>query len=100
MKEVLVPIDGAGRLVLPKDVRDELSFNPGDLLRVAIHGDEVTLRPKRETAGFFRKGRDLVFSSGGEGLLQRETVEAILAEEREGGGVRAMRGLPKRRCKR
>ena len=47
MKEVLVPIDKAGRVVLPKNLRQELAINPGDLLRISVHGNEMTLRPNR-----------------------------------------------------
>src|SRR5512143_3450425 len=77
MKNVLVPIDKAGRVVLPKDVRDELAIHPGDLLRITIRGNEVTLSPNKEASGFIRRGKALVFSSGGVGLLDNETVENV-----------------------
>ena len=83
MKDILVPIDKAGRLVLPKNVRDQMDIQPGDMLKIVIHGNEVTLRSKKASSGLVRKGRALVFSSGGE-ILERETVDAILAREREG----------------
>lgn len=84
MQDVLVPIDKSGRLVLPKNVRDELAINPGDRLKISIHGNEVTLRPSREAAGFLKRGHALVFSSGGADLLDNETVEAARANERGG----------------
>lgn len=92
-----MPIDKAGRVVLPKNVREELAINPGDILKVSIHGNEVTLRPNKDTAGFVRRGRALVFSSGGGDPLNRETVETILAEEREGrpSGLAAAASLRK-----
>lgn len=37
-----------------------------------------------------RRGQALVFSSGGGDLLNRETVDALLAEEREGRTVEIM----------
>lgn len=77
MKDVVVPIDKAGRIVLPKDVREELSINPGDLLKITIRGNEVTLSPRREARGFFKQGKALVFSTGGADLLDNETVENI-----------------------
>ncbi len=77
MKDVVVPIDKAGRVVLPKDVREELSINPGDLLNVTIRGNEVALSPRREACGFIRRGNALVFSTGGADLLDNETVENI-----------------------
>lgn len=99
MKDVLVPIDKAGRVVLPKNVREELAISPGDMLKVTIHGNEVMLQPKKDTAGFVRRGRALIFSSGADDLLKRETVEAILAEEREGRRVEITRGFSPRKRK-
>lgn len=83
MKDTLIPIDKAGRVVLPKDVREELAINPGDLLKISVHGDQVTLQPNRETAGFVKRGGALIFSTGGTDLLENETVEAIRNEERD-----------------
>jgi AbrB family looped-hinge helix DNA binding protein len=96
MKEILVPIDKAGRLVLPKHLREELAIQAGDLLKVGIRGDELTLQPKREKTGFVRKGSALVFSTGGADLLTSGTVETILAEEREARGSFTTAALPKR----
>jgi AbrB family looped-hinge helix DNA binding protein len=77
MKDVLVPIDKAGRVVLPKDVREELSIQPGDLLKVTVRGNEVTLSPNREACGFTKRGKALVFSTGEADLLDNETVENV-----------------------
>lgn len=93
MKDMLVPIDRAGRVVLPKIVREDLAIKPGDMLKVSIHGNEVTLSPKKGAAGFVRKGRALVFSSSGADLLKRETVEAILTNEREEQAIGIAGGL-------
>jgi AbrB family looped-hinge helix DNA binding protein len=94
MNDVIVSIDKAGRVVLPKQVREELAINPGDLLKISIHGDQITLRPTRETCGFIRRGRALVFSSGEASFLDNETVETVRADERGSllGGL--SRGLP------
>ena len=82
MSDVLVPIDKAGRVVLPKNIRQELAIKPGDRLRIAIHGNEVTLRPISDESGFTKRGRALVFSSEGGDLLDNATVETIRAAER------------------
>lgn len=84
MNELLVPIDQAGRIVLPKQVRDELAIHPGDRLKIAVRGNEVTLSPAREPSGFIRRGRALVFSSGEAGQLDHETVETVRSGERGG----------------
>ena len=83
MKDILVPIDKAGRVVLPKNVREELSIHPGDILKISIQGNEVILRLKRDSSGFVRRGHALVFSSSGGDPLNRETVEAVLAGNRD-----------------
>ena len=82
MKDGIIPIDQAGRIVLPKIVRQELAIRPGDTFRVTISGIAVTLTPNRESAGFVRKGKALVFSTEGEELLRQGTVDAALAEGR------------------
>lgn len=94
MKDVLVPIDKAGRVVLPKDVRNELSINPGDLLRIAIHGNVVTLSPNREACGFIKRGSALVFSTGEADLLDNDTVEDIRNSAHSGLLDDISKGLP------
>ena len=80
MKDMLVPIDQAGRIVLPKRVREDLAVKSGDLFKVGIHGTFVTLTPSKESAGFVRRGKALVFTTLGNELLSLETVNAALEE--------------------
>jgi AbrB family looped-hinge helix DNA binding protein len=40
-------LDKAGRVVLPKPLRDQLQLAPGDTLQVEADGDRITLRPVR-----------------------------------------------------
>ena len=94
MKDLFVPIDKAGRVILPKDVREELAINPGDLLKISVQGDQVTLRPNRAKAGFEKRGRALVFSTGGTELLQNETVEAVRDSARDKLNVEMGKELP------
>jgi AbrB family looped-hinge helix DNA binding protein len=83
MKDVLIPMDQAGRIVLPKAVRQELALKPGDVLRVSIRGLAVTLTPNQEITGFVRKGKALVFSTAGEAVISAGTVEELLEGERD-----------------
>ena len=69
MKDVLVPIDQAGRIVLPKGIRQDLGIKPGDVLKVSIRGSAVTLSPNKEVSGLVRKGKALVFSTASEAVL-------------------------------
>jgi AbrB family looped-hinge helix DNA binding protein len=78
MKDTLAPIDQAGRIVLPKHVRQELSIKPGDTFKVSIEGLAVTLTPNKASAGFVRKGKALVFSTPGEERISEETAREIL----------------------
>jgi AbrB family looped-hinge helix DNA binding protein len=59
-----ISIDKAGRIVLPKPVRDELQLAPGDSLEVESSEDRVILRPARG-GGRMRKEHGMwVFDSG------------------------------------
>lgn len=42
-------IDKAGRVVIPKPLREELRLKPGDALEMETNGEEITLRPARGT---------------------------------------------------
>jgi AbrB family looped-hinge helix DNA binding protein len=46
----IITIDGAGRLVLPKDVRDRFHLHGGSKLRLVDEGNRVSLEPIGETA--------------------------------------------------
>jgi AbrB family looped-hinge helix DNA binding protein len=82
MKELLVPIDKAGRVVLPKEVREELALNPGDMLWVSVHGNGLTLKRKTEVAGFARRNKALIFSTASEDVLEREVVGELIEDLR------------------
>jgi AbrB family looped-hinge helix DNA binding protein len=71
-----VTIDQAGRVVLPKKLRDELNLSPGDTLDLTVRGDEVTLRPRRVSSPLQKKQGVWVFSTG-EPMASDETAEAL-----------------------
>jgi AbrB family looped-hinge helix DNA binding protein len=41
-------LDKAGRVVLPKPLRDRLQLAPGDTLQLEAEGENITLRPVRK----------------------------------------------------
>ena len=98
MKDVLIPMDRAGRIVLPKAVRQDLAIKPGDVFRVSVHGLAVTLTPDKETTGFVRKGKALVFCTAAEGVLSAGTVEGLLEREQGEHDSRAAGSLAKSRA--
>ncbi len=73
-----VTLDKAGRLVLPKGVRDELQLGPGDALEIETNGQQITLRPRRphpvlekeQGIWVFRTGTPLPASVATEALRQ------------------------------
>jgi len=59
-----VTLDKAGRVVIPKTLRDELHLEPGDSLALESEGESVTLRPVR-SASPLRKERGVWVFHGG-----------------------------------
>jgi AbrB family looped-hinge helix DNA binding protein len=57
-------IDKAGRVVLPKPVRDALQISPGDSLELESSEDHIILRPARGTGRVYKKQGMWVFDSG------------------------------------
>ena len=78
-----VTLDQAGRLVLPKAVRDELHLFPGDTLDFRVQGDAVTLRPRRGATPLQKERGVWVFRTG-QPLTAAETQETL-------GNIRAQR---------
>ncbi|MCE0523183.1 MAG: AbrB/MazE/SpoVT family DNA-binding domain-containing protein [Methylacidiphilales bacterium] len=57
-------LDKAGRVVIPKPVRDELQLSSGDSLELKSRGDEIVLRPVREEPTMFKKDGLWVIKTG------------------------------------
>jgi len=74
-------IDKAGRIVLPKLVRDELQLSPGDSLEVESSEERVILRPVRGNGRIYKKQGVWVFDSGEP--LDAEVVNKTLRRVRE-----------------
>jgi len=58
-----VQVDPAGRVVLPKKVRDRFRLQGGDTLMLEIKGDAIELRPQKPTAQLQRVNGVLVLTS-------------------------------------
>jgi len=71
-----VILDQAGRLVLPKALRDELRLSPGDSLDLTVVGEEVTLRPNR-SLNPLQKERGVWVLRTGKPLTQDEAEETL-----------------------
>jgi len=71
-----VTLDRAGRVVLPKPLRDELHISPGDTLDLSVTGDEVTLRPRRGATPLQKERGVWVFRTG-QPLGSEETEQTL-----------------------
>ena len=60
MKATIVPIDKAGRVVIPKWVREGLNLQAGDELKISLEGQRIQLELAVEDADLVRKGSVLV----------------------------------------
>jgi AbrB family looped-hinge helix DNA binding protein len=85
-------LDKAGRVVLPKPVRDELQVGPGDSLELESSEERIVLRPARGTGSVRKKRGVWVFDSGEplEANVVRETIRKI----RKGRDLRNLGKLP------
>jgi AbrB family looped-hinge helix DNA binding protein len=71
---IRLTLDKAGRIVIPKPLREELRLEPGDDLEMESSGEEITLRPVRGTGPLtkehgvwvFRTGQPMRFCHGGD----------------------------------
>src|ERR1019366_3075579 len=67
-----ITLDQAGRVLIPKALRQELHLGPGDTLQLENEGDEITLRPLRPKA--------LLKKEHGVWVYQGEPCEASIAD--------------------
>jgi AbrB family looped-hinge helix DNA binding protein len=74
-----VTIDKAGRLVLPKSIRQELHLEPGD--KIELDSEGGTLRPVRETTPLRKERGVWVFRRGAK--LTAAATDKALRELRE-----------------
>jgi AbrB family looped-hinge helix DNA binding protein len=79
--EGTVTIDKAGRVVIPKEIRDELRLEPGDALAFATEGDSVTLRPLHANAPLQKERGVWVFR--GAKPLSLEEANRIVHDARD-----------------
>lgn len=89
---VPVTIDKAGRVVLPKALRDKLHLTPGDTLDLTVEEEQMTLRPRRAVPSLQKERGVWVFRAG-EDLTAAETRGTLrnIREQRARGNARDSR---------
>ncbi len=63
---VSIKIDGAGRVVLPADIRRRLGLVAGSTLIVDVVAERIELTPQEPAPTLVRRGRRLVIAASGE----------------------------------
>jgi AbrB family looped-hinge helix DNA binding protein len=61
---IRVSLDKAGRIVIPKLLREQLNIGPGDSFELEVADGEITLRPLRATAPLTQERGVWVFRTG------------------------------------
>jgi len=80
-----VTIDGAGRIVVPRKVRDELHLVAGTVLQLERSGDRLTLTPAvREARLVIEKGTPLILPAdyAKDTVVTTEMINEIIARGR------------------
>jgi AbrB family looped-hinge helix DNA binding protein len=70
-------LDKFGRIVIPKQVRDDLGLSAGSVLKLEERDEEIVLKPIAESSPLVLKDGVLVFTGEVEGDL-----EAVLRRDR------------------
>jgi len=76
-----VTLDRAGRVVIPKSLREELRLEPGDQLELESEGERVTMRPMRASSPLRKEHGVWVFR--GSKKIPASTTDVVLAQLRE-----------------
>jgi AbrB family looped-hinge helix DNA binding protein len=77
-----VSVDKAGRVVLPKPLRDKLRLAAGDQLLIESEGERMTLRPVRPQATMKKEYGIWVY----QGELSEASIPELIESERESRG--------------
>jgi AbrB family looped-hinge helix DNA binding protein len=74
-------IDKAGRVIIPKPLRDRMGLVPGDAFEVVGTDEKIVLRPIREAPTMFKKDGMWVIKTGKP--LTLEDVNSVVQSVRE-----------------
>ena len=82
-------IDKAGRIVIPKPLREELHLEAGDTLEMESAGEQITLRPLRGSGPLTKEHGVWVFYAG-QPLPASATDDMLqqIREERDSANLR------------
>jgi AbrB family looped-hinge helix DNA binding protein len=72
-------LDKAGRVLIPKPLRQELHLGPGDTLQLESEGEQITLRPLRAKALLKKERGVWVY----QGEPTEASIPAVIDRQRE-----------------
>jgi AbrB family looped-hinge helix DNA binding protein len=79
----IVEIDKAGRIVVPKKLRDAMHLVPGTQLRIERAGDRLTLRPNSVAAQLvIENGVPLIYPADEAPILTDDMVTEMISQGR------------------
>jgi len=81
-----VTLDAAGRVLIPKCLRDALQLEAGDEFELTTEGERMTLRPVRTGAGVLKEQGVWVFRRTGP-IITDEATNRVLYHMRAGRGA-------------
>ncbi len=88
MSTMKTTIDAAGRLVIPKRLRDEAGLTPGMELEVRCRDGRIEVAPAESTVRLERRGRFLVaVPDESASTLTREMVDELIETIRNERGL-------------
>lgn len=79
MMTAKLTLDRAGRVLIPKTLRQKLNLGPGDALQLDSEGEKITLRPLRPKA-LLKKERGVWVYQGG---ATQMSIPDVIDRERE-----------------
>jgi AbrB family looped-hinge helix DNA binding protein len=82
-KTMITTIDAAGRLVVPKEIREQANLGPDTPLRIRFTDGRIEIEPEPRAVRILRKGRLAVAVPLEEGeSLGREAVDRVIRDHR------------------
>ena len=74
-------VDKAGRIVIPRQLRDELRLDPGDSLELESEDDRMVLRPVRKAIPIRKEDGVWVYRSGQP--ARDVSIRTLILQDRE-----------------
>lgn len=72
-----ITLDKAGRVMIPKSLRQELHLGPGDTLHLESEGEQITLRPMRPKALLKKEKGVWVYQGERTGVSVTDVIDRV-----------------------